>query len=239
MALDQSTSLSVAELAIYLILIPATAWFAYKHGRRVLLGYIYLIIFETLRVVAGGIQIHAHNTGKPSTTGAIIDSQHLSTSVLSQASPLAATGGSKLADQNATQSDVDTAHTLQEVGSVILLVTWTALVVLCVQLNLKLSSRRNLRILMAIACVFVGIRAIYSVVYAFDRSPSLNPITGDFTVKVILVILVQLMAALVLLIVGFLTRNIVHEHGLKKWGPERHERNVESRGTSIPLTPPK
>lgn len=55
---------------------------------------------------------------------------------------------------------------------------------------------------------FTTIRAIYSVVYSFDTSPSVNPITGVFAVKFILIFLVQLLATLCLVVGGVMTRNI-------------------------------
>jgi len=56
----------------------------------------------------------------------------------------------------------------------------------------------------------VGIRSIYSVVYTFDHSSTaLNPVTGSFAVKLILVVLVQLLAAAALIVGGYRARDIV------------------------------
>jgi hypothetical protein len=66
-----------------------------------------------------------------------------------------------------------------------------------------------------LALPFTGIRAIYSVVYAFDTSPAVNPITGVFAVKFVLVFLVQLLAVLFLAVGGIVTRNIrVEDKGI-------------------------
>jgi hypothetical protein len=280
MALDNTTSLSAAELAIYLILIPLTAWLFFKHGRRASLAYIYLIIFETLRLVAAGLQIHAHSQHTTSKTGAIIDSVGLSPLLLAFSgflyelgsyyySPpsrssnnrfivleevlvhvgaytgiaLAAVGGSNLTKSNPTQSNIDQAHTLQETGVVLLLLTWIVLVYMCFRLCRALGQRQQPGVVVAIlllatACIFVGVRSVYSVVYAFDHSPSVNPITGGFAIKLVLVFLVQLIAVVALLAVGFLTRNIAAESGTRRTGTYATPEDVEG-GTAVPLRSPK
>lgn len=59
-----------------------------------------------------------------------------------------------------------------------------------------------------IAIVFALVRVIYSVVYAFNRSPSLSPLTATFAVRFLLIFLVQLLAALCLVVGGVISRNI-------------------------------
>ncbi|KAK5454289.1 hypothetical protein LTS15_006289 [Exophiala xenobiotica] len=279
MGLDNTTSLSAAELAIYLILIPLTVWLFFKHGRRASLAYIYLIIFETLRLVAAGLQIHAHSQHTTSKTGAIIDSVGLSPLLLAFSgflyelssyyySPpgrssnrfivleevlvhvgaytgiaLAALGASNLTKSNPTQSNIDQAHTLQETGVVLLLLTWIVLVYMCFRLCRALGQRLQPGavlpiLLLAIACIFVGVRSVYSVVYAFDHSTSVNPITGGFAIKLVLVFLVQLIAVVALLSVGYFTRNIATEYGTRRTGTYARPEDVEG-GTAIPLRSPK
>ena len=272
MALDNTTSLSAAELAIYLVLVPLTVWLFFKHGRRASLAYIYLSIFESLRIVAAGLQIHAHSQHTTSKTGAIIDSVGLSPLLLafsaflyelsSYYSPpgrsnrfivleevlvhvgaytgiaLAAVGASNLTQSNPSQSKIDQAHTLQETGVVLLLLTWIALVYMCFRLCRALGQPGALAILLAVACIFVGVRSVYSVVYAFDHSPSVNPITGGFAIKLVLVFLVQLIAVLALLAVGFLTRDVAAEYGTRRRGTYARPEDLEG-GTAIPLRSPK
>jgi len=271
MALDSTTSLSAAELAIYLVALPPTIWLLFKHGRRAFLAYLYLTIFETLRIVAGALQISAHNEHKFSASGAILDSVGLSPLLLASAGflhelkgyrttttsekqlvfievavihfgamtgvALAAVGASNLTKAGATEADINSAHRLQEIGSVILLITWAVLGYLSFQLYRSLGATEKFGNLMVAAYPFVGIRAVYSVVYAFDHSPAVNPITGGFAIKFILIFLVQLITVMLLLSVGFLTRDIVSQHGLRKWGPPRSSRDVEF--SAIPLNSPK
>jgi hypothetical protein len=77
-----------------------------------------------------------------------------------------------------------------------------------------ISSRRLNRLVMrllagaVLALPFTATRAVYSVVYSFDPSPSVNPITGVFAVKLVLIFLVQLLATLCLVVGGAMTRNI-------------------------------
>jgi hypothetical protein len=58
----------------------------------------------------------------------------------------------------------------------------------------------------------LGIRATYSLIYSIDHSPSINPITGAFAVKLILVFLVQLIAVLLLIARSWFSRDIARNH---------------------------
>lgn len=251
MPLDKTTNLSIAELAIYATLLPLTAWLFFKHGPRASLAYIYLLIFQTLRIVAAGLQINAHNHHTTSSTGSILDAVGLTPLLLAfwyysclmyqlarrrhahapAPSPqdhrrtlveeilihmgaytgiaLAAVGGSNLTKSNATQASINSAHHLQETGSVLLLLTWVGITCLCVQRYYSLKDFGSVTFLLLVADFLVGVRAVYSVVYAFDHSASVNPITGKFVIKLILVFLVQLLAVMALLSAGFLTRNML------------------------------
>jgi hypothetical protein len=140
---------------------------------------------------------------------------------------LVAVGGSKLAGSNITPSDISTAHTLLEVGAVILLVTWIAVVLLFVHFSARVPGHMVVKILMAVAVAFIGTRAIYAAVYAFDHDPRLSPFTGTFAVKLVLIVLVQLFAALCIVAAAWVTRN-----DSKRVGDtlRRHtRRDVESR----------
>jgi hypothetical protein len=252
MPLDKTTNLSIAGLAIYAMLLPLTIWLFFKHGPRASLAYIYLFIFQTLRIVAAGLQINAHNKRTTSTTGGILDAVGLTPLLLAfwyyscllyqlvrsrrdahapstrtqrrilveeilihlgayTGIALAAVGGSDLTKSNATQSSINSAHHLQEAGSVLLLLTWVGITCLFVQRYYNLKEFGRVTILLLVADLLVGVRAVYSVVYAFDHSTSVNPITGKFVIKLILVFLVQLLAVMALLSAGFLSRNSLKE----------------------------
>ncbi|KIW69546.1 hypothetical protein PV04_05418 [Phialophora macrospora] len=146
---------------------------------------------------------------------------------------LVAFGASKLFAQNAKPSDINTGYTMFKIGAVILLATWIAVTLLCLQLLGTLKVQLVLSLLMLSSCGFIGARAIYTIVYAFDHTSSLSPFTGSFVVKLIPIFLAQLLAALSMLAVAFLTRN---DGKQRATGHRRRHQNVESLDSSIPLT---
>jgi hypothetical protein len=68
-----ANALSVAELAIYISLAFPTVYLIIKHGRQRLLGWLFLFIFCTLRIIGGALAI---NSSSP--TANIISSVGLS-----------------------------------------------------------------------------------------------------------------------------------------------------------------
>lgn len=60
----------------------------------------------------------------------------------------------------------------------------------------------------AIGLVFVGIRVIYTLVALTSNDADLNPITGTLAIRVVLSFLPELIAVLVYLVAGLLTRDI-------------------------------
>ncbi|KIW85133.1 hypothetical protein Z517_00522 [Fonsecaea pedrosoi CBS 271.37] len=56
--------------------------------------------------------------------------------------------------------------------------------------------------------LFVGVRAVYSVIYTFDTNPDLSPVTGKFVVKLIFIVGVQFSAVACLICGAWLTRNV-------------------------------
>jgi prolipoprotein diacylglyceryltransferase len=80
MSLNAITRLAIAELIIYLILLPIVIFILIKHGRRGFEGWGFLIVFCVLRLTSSGIQIGDSNS--TSTTGAIINSVGISAILL-------------------------------------------------------------------------------------------------------------------------------------------------------------
>lgn len=66
------TATSTAELAIYAALSIPNIYILFKHGRTGLLGWAYLLVFCTLRIVGGALDLSG------STTASIISSIGLS-----------------------------------------------------------------------------------------------------------------------------------------------------------------
>ena len=131
---------------------------------------------------------------------------------------LAAIGGSNLAKPASSSNSLSTAATLVKVGYIILFLVVVKLAInaLFVQKHLSRSTEnQNMRTGILplvywtlIAIVFVAVRVIYGLVFAFDRSPKLSPYSGSFAVKFVLIFLVQLIAALCLVVGGLVTKNI-------------------------------
>ena len=61
MTLDSTTELAVAELVIYLVLIPIIVYNFIRHGKTGWLGWGYLVVFCGIRVASDGIQISDHH----------------------------------------------------------------------------------------------------------------------------------------------------------------------------------
>jgi hypothetical protein len=80
--LDPKTQLSIAELVIYLILVPIILYILIRHGKLGYLGWSFLIVFCGLRLASDGIQIGNHDNaakgGSAGSSGAIINSIGLS-----------------------------------------------------------------------------------------------------------------------------------------------------------------
>lgn len=130
---------------------------------------------------------------------------------------LLAVGSSKAATAT-TSSQINTYHALAYVGAILLLVAWLSICVWAF-LTFRASSKqkksgmhdciaRTLVTEVLISLPFTGIRVCYSVAYTFDHSKSLYPATADFVVDFFLIFLVQLLAASILILGLFVTRNI-------------------------------
>lgn len=84
-----------------------------------------------------------------------------------------------------------------------------------------------------LALPFIVIRATYGIVYSFNHSSTVSPITGVFAVKLVLIFLVQLLAVIALVIGGIMTRNIRIEDESISNGTE-YTRAATSEPTSDP-----
>lgn len=130
---------------------------------------------------------------------------------------LSAIGGSKLAKPESATNKYSNDRALRKIGPLIIFLTTVLLISYALYTYRRLKSLPSARLNRSVirllhfamlALPFTYIRAIYSIVYSFDTSPSVNPITGVFAVKFILIFLVQLLATLSLVVGGIMTRNI-------------------------------
>ena len=115
-----------------------------------------------------------------------------------------------------TTSEENHDDKLRSIGAVLIFLLWLGLCQYALWLHFQCRknatrSQQHHTIITTtlIALPFIGIRSIYSVVYTFDhKSTALNPVTGSFAVKLFLVVLVQLLAAIALIVGGYLARDI-------------------------------
>lgn len=135
---------------------------------------------------------------------------------------LLAVGDSKAATA-ATSSDINAYRALAYVGAILLLVAWLSICVWACQ-TFWVSSKqkksgapnciaRTLITEVLVSLPFSGVRVCYSIAYTFDQSRSLYPATAGFLVDFFLIFLVQLVAALVLVVGLFVTRKIGYTVG--------------------------
>jgi hypothetical protein len=144
---------------------------------------------------------------------------------------LVAVGATKLLNGRPTRSDISTAHAVMEAGGVIAVLTWLTTCLLCAYILFRRQNTDTppaIKLLMVIAAAFTGVRAIYGIVFAFDHNPNLSPFTGTFAVKLVLIFLTQLFAALALIVAGGVSYRDAK-------GRSRATREVESREHSVPL----
>lgn len=153
---------------------------------------------------------------------------------------MSAIGGSKLSEAT-NAHDRDSDKNLLIAGYFIILATMIGQLVYAL-LSLKALRRAILvqhaeakshvsmliyAAMLAVTVLFA--RIVYSIVYGFTLKPSLSPYTGSLAVKVVLIFLVQLFAALVLGIAGIWTRNLAEEKALAAARtPEGHESQLKA-----------
>ena len=120
---------------------------------------------------------------------------------------LVAAGASGLLSSNPKQSDL----ILWKAGSLVLLLVLIVLILYAASLFRGLRNSHEEQVAKPLlnavvwALPFIGVRALYSVIYAFTQSKVLSPLTGSTAVKVVLVFLPGLLTTLLLLIGGHLS----------------------------------
>jgi len=123
-----------------------------------------------------------------------------------------------------TQKSRNTYQHLQEAGSIILLVALIAITLYALKTRFTIGRQTSgtskhqkhskitpLVDAAILALPFLYVRVFYGIVYAFTHSRKLNPITGSFVIQVVLITVVQTIAALILLVGGLLTLNVARD----------------------------
>ncbi|ORY58027.1 uncharacterized protein BCR38DRAFT_489514 [Pseudomassariella vexata] len=126
---------------------------------------------------------------------------------------IVAAGASSLASPHPKSN----ALKLAQVGIAILTVSWLFLSGWAFASLLPSQRERNtvtydtgttlLRSVLA-ALFFLGIRVIYSLIAMATQSPTLNPVTGNLAVQVVLSFVPELLCVLGFIVAGILTQNI-------------------------------
>jgi len=83
---NADTQLAIAELVIYILLMPVIHYLLFKHGKPGLEAWIFLISFSLLRIIAAALEIadwEKEKKGEPvSSTASIINSVGISALLL-------------------------------------------------------------------------------------------------------------------------------------------------------------
>ncbi|KIL92291.1 hypothetical protein FAVG1_04700 [Fusarium avenaceum] len=230
------SSLTTAELAIYAVLVLPTLFVLFKHGKPGLIGWGFLFVFCSLRVIGGALfltdssaAVTVSNIGLSPllicTAGLLHEAQYyrekpsraekvkivLFHLLVGAGVALMIVGLSGVQSKSPTPDD----HKKVKIGLGILTASWGLLVLQAVRTAFEkgYSSRDDvfitrLLIAAAIGLVFVGIRVIYTLVALTSNDADLNPITGTLTVRVVLSFLPEIIAVLAYLVAGLLTRDI-------------------------------
>ena len=142
---------------------------------------------------------------------------------------LSAYGGAHLSQPESAKNNHAKDNTLRKIGSLLLFLTAMLLIAYAFNTYRRLKAvprsllnHNAIRLMYSamLALPFTAIRATYGIVYSFDYSPKVNPVTGVFAVKLVLIFLVQLLAVFALVIGGIMTRNIRMEDESVSSGPE-------------------
>ncbi|KAF4951714.1 hypothetical protein FSARC_12837 [Fusarium sarcochroum] len=230
------TALTTAELAIYAVLVLPTLFILYKHGKPGIFGWVYLFVFCTLRIIGGAMflsksssAVTVSNIGLSplllSAAGVLHEAQYyrekptraekvkivLFHVLVGAGVALLAVGLSGLQSTSPTPDDQKKV----KIGLGILTASWGLLVIQALRTTFYNPTGRrdspfitHLLIAVIITLVFVGIRVIYTLIALTSNDADLNPITGTLAIRVVLSFLPELIAALILLAAGLLTRNI-------------------------------
>jgi uncharacterized protein YacL len=129
---------------------------------------------------------------------------------------LAAIEGSHLAKSGQSEDYYTKANNMQKGGYVILLLAVILLAVYGLVLFIRLTKQRTHPAMKLLLCtiaaiVFTVVGVVYGLAAAVTGSPSLSPLTRTFAVKLVLIFIVQPLAALLFIVGGFLSRTLRHE----------------------------
>lgn len=123
-----------------------------------------------------------------------------------------------------SSSEADAAYKLRSAGAVLWFVTWLGLMQYIAWLffrfhRVQQQEKKNyrsttvLRNWTLVALLFGGAKVVYAAVYTLDHADTaINPVTGSFAIKVVLVVGVQFFAVVAMVVGGWLSRGIVVDY---------------------------
>jgi hypothetical protein len=121
--------------------------------------------------------------------------------------------------------EANAAYKLRSAGAVLWFVTWLGLMQYITWLffrfhrvqqqekNENYRSTTALRNWTFVALLFGGAKVVYAAVYTLDHADAaINPITGSFAIKVVLVVSVQFFAVVAMVVGGWMSRGVVLDY---------------------------
>ncbi|THC93877.1 hypothetical protein EYZ11_006629 [Aspergillus tanneri] len=231
-----TNSLSAATCAIYAVLAIPVLYLLVRHGRYGLLGWLFLFLFCTLRIVGGALAVNDTSVAANIISSysahtykihAKFSSRHYRIQPLDKKMEwvsvlayhmlvvagvaLTAAGSAKLQGH---EQPLDKAEKIVKAGISILavawgfLVGWTAFSFIAPRGRNSSLTRAGTVLLMAVAfsLVFIGIRVFYSLTALCTQRASLNPVTGSLAIRVVLGFLPEVIATLAYIFAGIRTQ---------------------------------
>ncbi|KAK6001685.1 hypothetical protein QM012_002175 [Aureobasidium pullulans] len=247
-------SIGTADLVIYAVLILPTIYCLFRHARYGILGWAYLVVFCSLRIIGGALSI----SNGQGIAAKIISSVALSPLLLAATGllhevrvrgnshidlklewivvlvvhmivgagvALTAVGISGISSTNSSANDM----TFIKAGVALLTFSWVFILILAVFTMTLAAYRHTLLFCTVFAVPWIGVRVIYTLVAFTTQRISLNPITGTLAVRVVLGLVPELIATLSFLAGGLLDPP---QSRRQKYPEHRHRHNVGSDSSS-------
>lgn len=254
--------IGTADLAIYAVLIIPAAYCLWTHAPHGIVGWAYLVIFCSLRIIGGALSV---SNGK-GVAAKIISSVALSPLLLAATGllhevrvrrnpqidvkvewllvlvvhtivgagiALTAVGISGISSYHPSSSDM----TIIKIGLALLTFSWAAIVIWTV-CSLTVPAYRHILLFCTVfALLWIRVRVIYTLIAFTTQLRSLNPITGTMAVRVVLDLLPEVIATLSFLIGGILDppQSRRQKHSGREPEETRHSRSSchQCRDTTI------
>ncbi|KEY81227.1 integral membrane protein [Aspergillus fumigatus] len=221
------SAFSVAQLAIYSVLVCPALYLTLCHRRNGVLGWGYLMVFCILRITGGALSIHSSGSGAKIISSVGISPMLLALDgilhearvyrsrnlnkrleytfmafvhvVVATGVAMVGTGASSLAGKNPEASD----QTNLDVGMALLEACWATLTVWALWTLKDCTPPRR-----ALSDGFYRYPGYVRTDRGINPKRNLNPVNGSLAIRTVLGLLPELITTLILMFVGFRTRHI-------------------------------